>query len=199
MTWIMLNPSRADETADDPTIRRCVRFAQAAGCSAIAVANLYAWRTQNPRELRQTADPIGPDNDAWIRAAVRAAAGGPVAAAWGARAESARVLAVLELLTSCCLQHPLQCLGTTAAGHPRHPLYLPARTPLQPLTLTSTPGQAVALPHEWGPWIVVAAWDGDEEIVERCCLVCGADELAATDHQHVRATSHRQDTGVCGE
>jgi hypothetical protein len=60
MTWVMLNPSRADETADDPTIRRCVRFARSAGCTAITVANLYAWRTSNPRELRRIPDAIGP-------------------------------------------------------------------------------------------------------------------------------------------
>lgn len=199
MTWVMLNPSRADEALDDPTIRRCVRFAQAAGCSAIAVTNLYAWRTPDPRGLRRTADPVGPDNDSWIRTAVRAAADGPVVLAWGARAEPARAQAVLELLAGILGQHPLQCLGTTAAGHPRHPLYLPATTPLQPLTSAAATVRAAVLAHEWGPWAVVSGWDGDEEILERCCLVCGADELAANDRRHVKATSHRPDAAVCGE
>lgn len=198
MTWVMLNPSQADETADDPTIRRCVRFARAAGCTAITVANLYAWRTSNPRELRRIPDAIGPDNDAWIRAAVRATAGGPVVAAWGARAEPLRVQAVLQLLADALLQ-PLQCLGITAAGHPRHPLYLPAGIPLQRFISTSTPSRHEVLPHEWGPWAVVSTWDGDEEIVERCCLSCGADELAASDRQHVQAISRGRFAGPCGE
>lgn len=101
MTRVMLNPSRADDVSDDATIRRCVAFARAAGCSTITVTNLYAWRTRDPRELQQVVDPVGPDNDAWIRAAVEAGAGGPVVAAWGARAEPARVQAVLQLLAGC--------------------------------------------------------------------------------------------------
>ena len=198
MTWIMLNPSRADGMVDDPTIRRCVRFARAAGCTAIAVTNLYAWRTPDPRELRRVTDPVGPDNDAWIRAAAEAAACGPVVAAWGARAEPARALAVLKLLADCFLQ-PLQCLGTTAAGHPRHPLYLPTRTRLQPLSSTSAFSRTEVLPHEWGPWAVVSTWDGDEEVVERCCLICGADELTTTDRQHVEAIAHGRDAKPCCE
>lgn len=175
MTWIMLNPSRADEVSDDPTVRRCVSFARVAGCSAITVVNLYAWRTRDPRELRQAEDPVGPDNDAWIRAALRAADCGPIVAAWGVRAEAARVQAVLRLLAGCLVQ----CLGATAAGHPRQPLYLPADTPLQPWTSTSS-ADALAPPHEWGPWTVASSEDQDEEgeILERCCLVCGADRLA---------------------
>ena len=35
--WIMLNPSTADVYVDDPTIRRCVGFAKAWGCSRIEV------------------------------------------------------------------------------------------------------------------------------------------------------------------
>lgn len=193
MTWVMLNPSRADDVSDDATIRRCVAFARAAGCSAITVTNLYAWRARDPRELRQVVDPVGPDNDAWIRAAAGATAGGPVVAAWGARAELSRVQAVLELLAACSLQ----CLGTTAGGQPRHPLYLPARAPLQPLTSTSALVKASALPHEWGRWTVVSAWDGNEEIVERCCLACGADELAAADRGHLTAGAYRPGARGC--
>ena len=111
MTWVMLNPSRADEKVDDPTIRRCVAFAYAAGCRAIAVTNLYAWCARDPRELRQTTDPVGPDNDAWIRATAQAAAGGLVVAAWGARAQPDRVQEVLKLLAGT----PVHCLGATAA------------------------------------------------------------------------------------
>ena len=31
LVWVMLNPSTAGAFADDPTIRRCVRFAQREG------------------------------------------------------------------------------------------------------------------------------------------------------------------------
>jgi hypothetical protein len=123
-TFIMLNPSTADAKQDDPTIRRCVGFARAWGCGAVNVVNLYAWRATNPRELRTVADPVGPENDEHLtRHAMYAAINGwPLVAAWGANGEPSRVAAVLALPGMAALT----ALGTTRAGHPRHPLYLPA-------------------------------------------------------------------------
>jgi hypothetical protein len=59
----MLNPSTADERRDDPTIRRCIGFSRARGFGGKTVVNLFALRTPEPRDLREHADPIGPDND----------------------------------------------------------------------------------------------------------------------------------------
>lgn len=36
-------------------------------------------------------------------------------------------------------------------------------------------------PHTWGEWVVVDVPGGEEELQERVCVGCGADELAATD------------------
>src|SRR5690554_6900188 len=63
LLWIMLNPSTADETADDPTIRRVKAFTRRLGYSGLTVVNLYAMRSTDPRGLWAAADPIGPDND----------------------------------------------------------------------------------------------------------------------------------------
>ncbi len=60
--FIGLNPSTADETADDPTIRRCVSFAKAWGFGGLCMANLFAYRATNPADMLMQADPIGPDN-----------------------------------------------------------------------------------------------------------------------------------------
>lgn len=62
----MLNPSIADATSNDATIRRCIGFAQSWGYGAIEVVNLFAYIATQPSELRLTPDPIDPDNDRYI-------------------------------------------------------------------------------------------------------------------------------------
>jgi hypothetical protein len=130
--FVMLNPSTADGREDDPTIRRCVGFAKAWGCGSLAVINLFALRTAYPRELRNAVrgglDVIGPNNDEHIRNQVcnHADPRHFVVAAWGAHgsqpAFAERRDSVMELLASA----DLMCLGITASGEPRHPLYCPA-------------------------------------------------------------------------
>lgn len=130
ITFVMLNPSRADASQDDPTIRRCIRFARANGHDALRVVNLFALRTSHPRQLRIHPDPVGPLNDLYL---MRAAAQGSVIAAWGAlgfAAERARQVHALLVDSGATIL----CLGLTKAGHPRHPLYLPATAALQEWT-----------------------------------------------------------------
>lgn len=127
LLWVMLNPSTADATEDDNTIRRVVRFTQREGFGAAVVVNLFAWRATDPTDLFRCVGPEGPDND-WhlMREACEAAR---VVVAWGnvsGRMLPARVRRVLEQLAP----RELWCLGTTAAGHPRHPLYVRADQPL---------------------------------------------------------------------
>lgn len=127
LVFVMLNPSTADADQDDPTIRRCMGFAQRDGFDGISVVNLYAFRATDPkallREIDAGRDAIGQGgvNDEAIRAAAAAAA--DVVCAWGTRARHGRDRRVLDLLEPLC--RPL-CLGTTQAGHPRHPLYVRA-------------------------------------------------------------------------
>ena len=51
LVFCMLNPSTADATVDDPTIRKCIGFAQRLGYGGIIVVNLFAYRATKPREL----------------------------------------------------------------------------------------------------------------------------------------------------
>ena len=44
VTFVMCNPSTADAEIDDPTIRRCIGFAQEWGFAGLVVVNLYAYR-----------------------------------------------------------------------------------------------------------------------------------------------------------
>jgi len=128
--FIMLNPSTADGRLDDATIRQCRRLAQYWGFGGLDVVNLYAWRSTDPRQLLQVADPVGPDNDERIRRALQAA--DEVLVAWGANAGADRADQVRLLLAGC--GKPVQCLGLTRSGTPRHPLYLALKHPRQPFT-----------------------------------------------------------------
>lgn len=124
--WIMLNPSTADATMNDPTIRRCMTFSKSFGYGALTVVNLYAWRATNPAELKMSGrDVVGPENDSILRSL--ASTGWPVIAAWGTRADPGRARHVIQLVGAHLL-----CLGTTKDGHPKHPLYVRGDTSLIP-------------------------------------------------------------------
>lgn len=118
VSFVMLNPSTADETRDDPTIRRCLAFARAWRCGSLNVLNLFALRATDPRELRVADDPIGPENDWYLDGLDRRSL---IVAAWGEQGRlhgrGARVAAMLG-------EGRLRCLGKTKSGEPRHPLYL---------------------------------------------------------------------------
>ncbi len=62
VSFIMLNPSRADAEINDPTITRCINFAQAWNYDRLEVVNLFAYRTSSPSKLKQVVEPIGKDN-----------------------------------------------------------------------------------------------------------------------------------------
>ena len=64
--FIGLNPSTADEKIDDPTIRRCINYAQNWGYGSLLMVNLFAYRATLPTELKNVKNPIGNDNDLHI-------------------------------------------------------------------------------------------------------------------------------------
>ncbi|KPP89026.1 MAG: hypothetical protein HLUCCA08_02255 [Rhodobacteraceae bacterium HLUCCA08] len=120
--FVMLNPSRATEVRNDPTVERCERRARVLGFGALRVTNIFAWRATDPRRMRAAPDPVGPDNDAAILDG--AAWADRIICAWGVHgAHLSRGTTVEALLRGA--GHPLFHLGLTQAGHPRHPLYLP--------------------------------------------------------------------------
>lgn len=132
---IGLNPSTADETQDDPTIRRCIGYAKRWHYGALLMLNLFAFRATDPRDMKAAADPVGPDNDEFLTVCT---VGEPtVLCAWGAHgAFRDRGLAVVQALTLGTRERGvgaprnLFVLGTTKAGQPKHPLYL--RADLEP-------------------------------------------------------------------
>lgn len=124
VAFVGLNPSTADATLDDPTVRRCVGFARDWGFGSLVLVNLFALRSTAPAKLYSARDPVGPENNRWLRLAREYAE--TVVAAWGVHGElHGREREVRRLVPN------LRCLGRTSAGHPRHPLYLSKNTPLE--------------------------------------------------------------------
>lgn len=116
-----LNPSTADEVEDDPTIRRCIDFAKRWGFGALCMTNIFAWRDTLPENMKAAADPVGKDNDRWLKACAKES--GMILAAWGKHGSHiGRAAHVLNLLPQ------VHCLATNDDNSPRHPLYVAKAT-----------------------------------------------------------------------
>lgn len=140
VTWVLLNPSTADEFASDPTIRRCIAFSQAWGFDELMVVNTYGVRSTDPRRLQQAAiaagmfdadgnaDPVGPGNDAAIL--IACARADLVVCGWGKNLKPPRRTALERLLAGV----KLTALQRNDDGSPAHPLYLKGDLRPQPFT-----------------------------------------------------------------
>ncbi len=123
--FVLLNPSTADAFTLDPTLRRCQDFAKNWGSGGLVVLNAFGLRSTDPKMLRSSIEPIGPDNDLVIVDTLRRLDIERVIVGWGAdpsmRDRAGRVLNLI-LDTG----HQPMALGVTKEGFPRHPLYLRA-------------------------------------------------------------------------
>ena len=118
--FIMLNPSTADEFVEDPTIRRIVNYAKDWGYGSVYVGNLYAFRSTDPKGLKQTVDPIGENNLHHIQTLVGLV--DKVIYAWGNNKKEPNWLRDLVATP--------YCIDISKKGVPKHPLYL--KSDLQP-------------------------------------------------------------------
>lgn len=124
LCYIMLNPSTADGSLDDATIRICVGRAERMGMTGIDVVNLFAYRSTDPARLYEIphpiSEPLQPDlNTQMIEAYARSAA--MVICAWGRHGilhERGRI--VLSALRSWHIQS--YALRLNKDGSPAHPL-----------------------------------------------------------------------------
>ena len=114
--FIGLNPSTANEKIDDPTIRRCINYAQNWGYGSLLMVNLFAYRATLPSELKNVKNPIGNDNDLHIIELSKKA--DIAVAAWGNEGTLLnRDKEVKKILPN------LMCLKINKSGQPSHPLY----------------------------------------------------------------------------
>ncbi len=121
--FIMLNPSVAGATTNDPTITRVLNFVRGWGFSQYRTINLFALVSTDPKQLHSHNAPIGALNDKIISDTCRWAS--LIVLAWGNNgAYKDRDKEVLDLVYNNA-GGEVMCFGTTKQGHPKHPLYLP--------------------------------------------------------------------------
>jgi hypothetical protein len=124
-TWIGLNPSIADETQLDPTLRRIRAFSAASGYNGFIMTNLFGLVSTDPDQLYTVDDPVGPENDHYILQAATETR--KVVVAWGILGGyQKRCQTVLKMLA--CFE--VMCLKETMEGYPIHPLYVAGNTEL---------------------------------------------------------------------
>lgn len=120
VVFIMLNPSTADAIKDDPTIKRCMSYADSFGYGGMIVLNLFAYRSTNPKLLPPLEYAVGTDNDNHI---AMECISRPVICAWGVDGKKwDRDREVMKIIKSHALS--IRCLAITQNGFPGHPLYL---------------------------------------------------------------------------
>lgn len=126
-----VNPSTADASINDPTIRKDLGFARKHGWGRIMKGNVFDWRDKNVKVLARVAAPVGPENLTHL--ARMSASADLIVPCWGRRDKVPRSLHywidfTLEFLRA--QGKPLKCFGLTASGDPVHPLMLAYDTPL---------------------------------------------------------------------
>lgn len=122
--WIMLNPSTADASKDDATIRRLTGFTKDWGYGGFYVCNLFAFRATKPTDIPRTPSlAIGDENNDYIQSTSRKCE--KIILAWGGHGNRFnRDKEVIKIVTEW-EKKDIYCLGLTNDNSPKHPLYLP--------------------------------------------------------------------------
>ena len=123
VTFVMLNPSTADASKSDPTVTRCIHYAEQWGFRKLFVLNIFAYRSPDPRDLYEgyNPDPVGPENKKYFSEILSETQ--KVICAWGThggyRDQQAKAY---EWIKSSGLQP--YAIKMTKDRFPAHPLYL---------------------------------------------------------------------------
>lgn len=130
LTFILLNPSTANEEFNDPTIARCENRTIAMGFKQMVITNIYPFRATNPKEMfaskvargekSKIKSLIYKNNEAIVSQAKKSKL---VICAWGCHAQSESTAdEVKEILDANKIK--LHVLELSKGGRPKHPLYL---------------------------------------------------------------------------
>lgn len=132
VVWVLCNPSTADATEDDPTIRKCIGFTKRWGYDKLLVVNAYALRSTNPKALLVHQNPMG-DNVEHVARAFRDHKGDMLVFGWGDALPRKLREPTRLWLGSLARNEGVEpmCFGRTKNGQPRHPLMLAYETKLE--------------------------------------------------------------------
>lgn len=124
--WVMLNPSTADASADDPSLRRIIAFSRAWGFGGLVLVNLFPFRSPDPGQCKawmETPTACGVVFRNMEKIWQVSADAGLMMAAWGAAPWAAATgEAVSRMIKQSKKHDAIFCLGRTADGSPKHPL-----------------------------------------------------------------------------
>lgn len=96
-------------------------FANDLGFGGMVMANLYAYKATQPKDLFKASDPVGPENDGYLYRLSNT--GLTLVAGWGNHGHTAERVKFLN-------DWGLKALRINQSGAPAHPLYLPKGLPL---------------------------------------------------------------------
>jgi hypothetical protein len=132
VTFIMLNPSTADGEQDDPTVRKCIGFADRLGYGHLNIVNLFDFRATKPKDLFIATDTISPECLWWIIRSIQECP--DVICAWGANARGLPRADEVLRLAFAVSGGRVRALRLLGDGTPEHPLMIPYAA--QPVALT---------------------------------------------------------------
>lgn len=130
-----INPSTADASLDDATVRKWRGFVTRWGGSRFIVGNVFAFRATDVKALGTASAPIGPLNDRHLHDICEEA--DILVPCWGDRSKLPRHLRqhlTFALAFIEAVGKPVKCFGLSKQGDPLHPLMLGYATPLRTLT-----------------------------------------------------------------
>ena len=118
--WILLNPGLMGDDEEDETVSKCIEYSQKWGYGSLILVNLFAYRSAYIKDLLESSEPVGEENDQYIIEASRQS--DRTLLAWGGSGNfmnrNQHVLKQLDM-------NKTYCLKVLIDGNPAHPLLLP--------------------------------------------------------------------------
>lgn len=125
ISYLLLNPSTADEMVNDPTIERCQRRAVTYGYGQMIIVNLFPFRMTDSTQLHTIENLLGDNTEADSAIIQAVSISEMTVCGWGNHPlAQERARHIFNLLLSNGLSNKLHALDVNNNGSPKHPLYV---------------------------------------------------------------------------